>query len=535
MSTTSEPLTSSERDARVTRAQTIYSSGLTATLVKVILLAVIDALLVLAVMTALAAQSWVILGVVVILGVAINVIYIPPNRILPGKYLAPGLIFMLIFSVSVMIYTVYISFTNYGYGHVLSKSDAIAAILKNSQERVPDSAAYPAGVGERDGQLWLIVVDPSNKQAMAGNNSNPLKPIEAVQQNSLGDITAAPGYRMLTFAELSSRSQEIATLQADISRDPEDGSLRTPTGSRAYLYKSTMRYDKAQDAMVANNGQIYRDSGHGSFVADDGTRIEPGWQINVGVRNYAAAVSNPDIRTPFLRVLGWTFLFAILTVLTTFALGLFLAMAFNSSSMRGQRFYRIIMILPYAFPSLMMTMVWAGLFNQEFGFINNVLLGGARLAWLTDPVLAKVAVLLVNLWLGFPYMFLVSTGALQSIPDDILEAAQVDGASGWRTFTAIRLPLLMVSLAPLLISSFAFNFNNFNLIFMLTQGGPRFVDTTLNVGATDILISMVYKVAFQGNQRDYGLGSAFAVLIFIIVGVVSAIGFRQTRTLEEIN
>jgi len=93
----------------------------------------------------------------------------------------------------------------------------------------------------------------------------------------------------------------------------------------------------------------------------------------------------------------------------------------------------------------------------------------------------------------------------------------------------------MVPLAPLLISSFAFNFNNFVLIYMLTLGGPRFTDTSLDVGATDILISMVYKVAFSGAQRDYGLASAFSVIIFIIVGVISWLGFRQTKSLEEVN
>ena len=103
----------------------------------------------------------------------------------------------------------------------------------------------------------------------------------------------------------------------------------------------------------------------------------------------------------------------------------------------------------------------------------------------------------------------------------MLEAAQVDGASPLQTFFIIKLPLLMVSLAPLLISSFAFNFNNFNLVYLLTRGGPRFGDTSLDVGASDILISMVYKVAFGDMDRLYGLGSAFAFLIFVIVGFVS--------------
>jgi arabinogalactan oligomer/maltooligosaccharide transport system permease protein len=103
-------------------------------------------------------------------------------------------------------------------------------------------------------------------------------------------------------------------------------------------------------------------------------------------------------------------------------------------------------------------------------------------------------------------------------------------------FRAIKLPLLLVSIAPLLISSFAFNFNNFNVIFMLTGGGPRFADTDRDIGATDILITLVYKVAFgQGTGRDYGLASALAIIIFIIVATVSAISFKQTKALEDVN
>ncbi|HWM17702.1 MAG TPA: ABC transporter permease subunit, partial [Microbacterium sp.] len=211
------------------------------------------------------------------------------------------------------------------------------------------------------------------------------------------------------------------------------------------------------------------------------------------------------------------------------------AIVFNDPRMKSKRFYRVIVILPYAFPGFLTALVWAGMFNQDFGIINQWFFGGAAIPWLQDPWLAKIALLTVNLWLGFPYMFLVCTGAIQSIPDDILEAARADGAGAWGIFRLIKFPLLLVSVAPLLISSFAFNFNNFVLVYFLTQGGPRFPDASINVGQTDILISMVYKVAFVGSERDYGLASAFSVIIFIVVGVISWIAFRQTKALEELN
>ena len=220
----------------------------------------------------------------------------------------------------------------------------------------------------------------------------------------------------------------------------------------------------------------------------------------------------------------------------TFSLGLFLAIVFNKPNMRGKKVYRLIMILPYAFPGFLSGLVWLGLFNEDFGYINQVLFGGAAIPWLNDPWLAKFSVLLVNLWLGFPYMFLICTGALQSIPEELTEAATVDGAQPWAVFRLIKFPLLLVSVAPLLISSFAFNFNNFNIIYMLTGGGPRDVTAGVDAGATDILITLVYKVAFgEGTGRDYGLASAFAILIFFIVATVSIISFRQTKALEELN
>ena len=148
--------------------------------------------------------------------------------------------------------------------------------------------------------------------------------------------------------------------------------------------------------------------------------------------------------------------------------------------------------------------------------------------------MAKVAVLLTNLWMGFPYMFIVCTGALQSIPSDVKEAAKVDGATGIQTTLRVTAPLLLVAVAPLLVSSFAFNFNNFNAIELLTGGGP--FETAGDVrGGTDILISMIYRMAFGGARADYGFASAVSVVLFAITGVLAALQFRATKALEDVN
>src|SRR5690606_17548645 len=135
-----------------------------------------------------------------------------------------------------------------------------------------------------------------------------------------------------------------------------------------------------------------------------------------------------DIRGPRISVTLWTFAFAVLSVFTTFFLGLLLAIVMNDWRMRGRRFYRASVILPYAFPGFLGALVWMGLLNQDFGFINQVIFGGLDIPWLTDAWMAKISILLVNLWLGYPYMFLICTGALQAIPDELVDAAAVDGA-----------------------------------------------------------------------------------------------------------
>ncbi len=536
MSTATTNPNGETRERAIHKAQTTYSAGALPWIIKITVLGALDAFLVMGAFTAVAHGAWWILAAIVFLLLTLNLIYLPPNRMLPAKYLYPGLVFLTIFSLGVILYTVYISFTNYGDGHNSSKSDAVAAIQANNTTRVPGSKAYKSAVALRDGKLQLVVVDPDTKDVEAAPDGEVLQKVEGAELTSLGAVKTLPGYQVLTFSEVTARTQEVAALKVKVDDDTNSGFIRTTTGSAAYLYKSTMTYDEAADTFTDAKGTTYLDSGRGSFVSDSGQRIEPGWKVGVGFENFQRAFTNQDIRGPFLKVTLWTFAFAFLSVFTTFALGLFLAIMFNEPRMRGQKIYRVLMILPYAFPGFLSALVWAGLFNQEFGFINEVLLNGARIPWLTDPVWAKVAVLLVNLWLGFPYMFLVATGALQSIPDDVLEAARMDGASAWQTFQQIKLPLLMVPLAPLLISSFAYNFNNFVLIYLLTNGGPQFTGTSLNVGATDLLISMVFKVAgFGGGNHDYGLASAFAIIIFFIIGGVSYLGFRQTKTLENLN
>ena len=504
-------------------------------LFKIVLLGLIDAIAVYALFVLYLREDWLVFGAVLVVTLIVNVIYFS-RRFVPAKYLTPGLIFLLIFQIFVVGYTGYIAFTNYGSGHNSTKADAVSSLILSAQQRVPDSPVYELTVVEQLGEFSLLVTDPGGEISI-GSTDSPLQAANNAETDDSGKAVALDGYTALNFAGIVANQEAIAALAVPLSDDPNDGALRTPDGSNAYLYLSSLVYDEAADTMTnTTTGVVYADDGRsGSFVANNGEELRPGWKIEVGFANFASAFGDESIRGPLIGVTVWTFVFAFLSVATTFALGLFLAIVFNDMRMRGRNVYRVIMILPYAFPAFLSALVWAGMLNPQFGFVNQVLFGGADIPWLTNEWLAKLSILIVNLWLGFPYMFLVTTGALQSIPAELQEAATVDGARPWQVFRLIKLPLLLVSVAPLLIASFAFNFNNFNLIYMLTNGGPRYFDAGVNVGATDILISLVYKVAFVGADRDYGLASAFSILIFVLVATVSIISFRQTKALEELN
>ncbi|MEE2522366.1 ABC transporter permease subunit [Pseudarthrobacter sp. J75] len=526
-----EPVRPGNRRTKVAHG----SDSLKGIVVKIVLLGLVDALAVYILMMLFLSQSWLALSASAAVVLAINWIYLRKGG-LPAKYLAPGVLFLLVFQVLVVFFSGYIAFTNYGDGHNSTKADAISAIQMTAQKRVPDSPAYKATVLEKDGTFHLLFTDPDGAIQL-GSSGEPLQDAPDAGKDSTGKANSLPGYQTLGFQEILAHQQEILDITVPVSEDPADGTLRTADGSSAYQFKPSLSYDAAADTFTdTETGAVYRDNGKGAFANAGGETLTTGWKIDVGMENFVRAFTDSSLRGPLLGVIIWTFTFAVASVALTFVVGLFLAMTFNREDLRGKKVYRILMILPYAFPAFLSGLVWSGILNPEFGWLNQTLLGGAHIGWLTDPFLAKISVLVVNLWLGFPYMFLVCTGALQSLPGELDEAARMDGASAWRVFGSIKLPLLLVSVAPLLISSFAFNFNNFNVIYMLTGGGPRFADTDRDIGATDILITLVYKVAFgQGTGRDYGLASALAIIIFIIVATISAISFKQTKALEEVN
>ncbi|GGG71647.1 sugar ABC transporter permease [Kocuria dechangensis] len=431
-----------------------------------------------------------------------------------------------------VLHTAATAFTNYGDGHNATKDAAITQLTTTFEQRVEGSAPYPVTVLQGADGLALGAVQ--DEQVLVGTAGQPLAPLEGARAAD-GRVVEAPGYEVLSYGEVVGAQGELSDLRVPVSEQAEDGALRTDDGRTAYAYKPALVYDEGADAMVAVDDTVYADTGEGAFAGPDGEALRPGWRVFVGLDNFAAIFDLAVLGRPFVSVTLWTFAFAILSVALTFFLGLLLAILLNDEKLRFRGVYRAIIFLPYAFPAFLSILIWAGLLNADYGFVNQVLLGGAGVPWLENPWLARASLLLVNLWLGFPYMFLVTTGALQAIPQEVYESSEMDGAGPVRQFGWITLPMLMVAVGPLLIASFAMNFNNFNVIYLLTRGGPQDLESTTGVGATDILISFVYKIAFAGGSNDYGLASALSILIFIMVAVISALTFRRSKALEEIS
>ncbi|WP_026886769.1 carbohydrate ABC transporter permease [Clostridium beijerinckii] len=258
-----------------------------------------------------------------------------------------------------------------------------------------------------------------------------------------------------------------------------------------------------------------------------------GWKM-VGIYQFQQVLVGP-LKDEFFPLLGWTLIFTIVSTLGAFAIGLIFAMALSDKNMKEAFIYKGLLVIPWALPGAITIISFKGLFNSQYGAINNILMQfhliNDPISWLTTPIAARVAVIIVNLWLGFPYMMNICIGALTAIPDTYYEAANIDGASRWQKFKKITLPSLASVSYPLLISSFAFNFNNFNAAYLLTEGGPAKAGSSF-AGWTDIIGSATFKMSV--DKGNFGLGAAMSILLFVIIGTLSLINMKISGQFKEV-
>ena len=254
----------------------------------------------------------------------------------------------------------------------------------------------------------------------------------------------------------------------------------------------------------------------------------------VGFENFKKLFNVPIWSSTFFSVLGWTIIWTISATLSCYFLGMLQALILNNPKVKFKKTFRTILILPWVMPSMVSLLVFRNIFNGQFGPLNQFLLDAGlitqRIPFLTDPLLAKLTVIGVNLWLGFGSSMLMISGVLSGMDPGIYEAAKIDGATPWKEFLYITFPMLLRVTMPLLVMNFAGNFNNFGAVFFLTEGGPANPNYQF-AGDTDILISWIYKLTLD-NQM-YSMAAVMSILIFIVVGSISYWNFRRTTAFKE--
>ena len=255
----------------------------------------------------------------------------------------------------------------------------------------------------------------------------------------------------------------------------------------------------------------------------DANQTQLGDQSFIGLDNFWEVFSSNG----FLRVTLFTLVWTVVNVSAHIGIGLFLANLLHRSKIKGKVAYRTLLLLPWAVPSYISVLVWRGMFQPD-GFVNDLL--GTNIDFLSDPTGAQIIVILVNIWLGVPFMMMSISGALQSLPGDMYEAAEVDGVSGWRAFRYLTLPNLRSALIPLSLLGFIWTFNMFNVIYLMTDGGPNLYFG--EPGQTDILITYVYDVAFR--EGAYGVAAAWSVIIFLMLFAFSWRYMKQTNATEAV-
>lgn len=254
----------------------------------------------------------------------------------------------------------------------------------------------------------------------------------------------------------------------------------------------------------------------------------------VGFKNFLNIVQLSTFKSAFLSVLSWTVIWTLLSSSLQIVIGLLVAIISNQPNIKFKRVFGVIFLLPWAIPGFVSIMSFSNFFNDSIGamnlqvipFIESIFpfLDFGLIPWKTDPTWTKIAVIMIQGWLGFPYIYILVSGILQSIPQDLYEAATVDGATALQKFWKITLPMILAVAAPTFISQYTFNFNNFSIIYLFNNGGPGSVGG--GAGSTDILISWIYKLTTQ-NAPQFSIAAAVTLVISIIVISVSLLSFKK--------
>lgn len=473
-------------------------------------------------------------SVVAAIAVFITTIYLRP-RLTAFRWMSVGITLAVLFTVYPIVYTVYLSFTNMGSGHLMSKPQAIARL--EAQQFLPEDgetfkwAAYKNASDEY--ALWLVPKEGAGLLAKAGEPLQELTPGEGGvgPLDEDGFPTTLEGYERLQRKNIVPIINDLSALEFGAA--PE--TVRIRSLGEAVASAPLYRYDASRDVIVnQQTGELYKPI-DGTFTSDSGETLTPGYIVFIGLDHYTDFLGNEGYREPMSKILLWNILFTFLSVFFSFAVGLIATVMFDD--LPGRRIIRALIIIPWPIPVLISILIWRYMLHPDLGFVAPVLesLFGSSPNWFQDAFWTRFGLVMVNVWLSYPYFYVITAGALRAIPEEIYSAAIVDGASSWQKFYYITLPLLLRILTPLLIASLTFNFNNFNVIYIFNFGLPSMSGTIVPMGQSDILISFIYRLAFiSSNVADYGLAAAISVILFLLIGSVVLLQTRFTNTFKEV-
>ncbi|PHV11857.1 maltose ABC transporter permease MalF [Chitinimonas sp. BJB300] len=472
----------------------------------------------------LSGQSLAAVSLVAFLGLTIYVY--TATRAYNYRYLFPGLVAVLLFVILPIAINFSIGFTNYSSKHLLSFSQATKYFLDQTYTEDghtlaftlhPDGAAYRIRLEAEDGSIF----------------QTPPLALHATKVNVNAQPPVAGDAPLAAAVDTRTLIQNLKALKLVAIHLP-NGMTVSAAGLREFA-PVRKQYVKAADGSLVDqqDGAVLRpDMTEGFYKNAAGEAMQPGFTTGVGFAHYVRIVSDRALSEPLAQIFIWTVVFAGLSVVFAFSIGVILAVLMNWEALAGRGLYRVLLFIPYAVPGFISILVFKGLFNENSGEINLLLghLFSINPNWFTDPFLAKTMLLIVNTWLGFPYMMLLCMGLIKAIPADLYEASAIAGAGPLTNFFKITLPLIAKPMTPLLISAFAFNFNNFVIVALLTGGRPDFLGTKIPAGTTDVLVSYTYRIAFEDSGQDFGLASALSTVIFLMVVLLSLVNMRISKT-----
>ncbi len=454
-------------------------------------------------------------------------VYLDP-KLKVYRLLYPALVSIFVFTLIPLIFTLGMSFTNYAASNQLSLNKVLQSHLK-VQYQVGSGYSYrlfTAGDGYR---LGLSRGNEDYLSQVFGlESSQPLRFNKGAPEPSLviADLKAQLRFRGLY-------GEQVLTL-------PGGGELKRFSLSSYGEFKS--KYVHLTGGVVLKDGAMVNDSytlrdkktdlllrpnfhsgfyqtidGRGQFI---GNVLAPGFVLNKGTSHYDDLFGDASMLWPFLQVLSWTLGFAVLSLLGAFLVGSVLACLTSWPGLTGSHIYRTILLLPWAIPPFITILAFKALFHPERGEINQLLLMlfGLSPDWFGDPLLARLLLLLVSIWLGYPAILLLCLGVIKDIPRHLYEAAAIEGHGVVGRFWRLTLPLLFKPLKPVLVAVFALNLNNFVLVYLLTGGEPSIVGSHPVAGQTDLILNYVVGIAFEGEQ-NYALAAAVTsvALTFIVL------------------